>query len=350
MATILLTGGAGYIGSHTVVELVGRGYEVLLLDNFSNSSPRVLDRLQQITGRHIPCVNADIRDATALDAVFNRHVIDAVIHLAAFKAVGESCARPLLYFDNNIAGTIALLRAMQRHRIGRLIFSSSATVYGQPDACPIPEDAPLRATNPYGRSKLVVEQLIGDLTASDSSFHTATLRYFNPVGAHESGLLGEDPRGVPHGLMPFVCQVAVGREARLNIFGNDYPTVDGSGVRDYLHVVDLARAHVRALAYLQQEERSLLVNLGVGRGVSVLQLVRAFELASGRSIPLHFAPRRPGDVAECYADPTLAEHLLGWRAEYDLQRMCADAWRWQQQNPCGYDIEPISSGQTGDFL
>jgi len=333
---VLLTGGAGYIGSHTAVELVNRGYEVVLLDNFSNSSPQVLERLRQITGRDLPCVSADIRDGVTLDEVFDHHVIDVVIHFAALKAVGESCAQPLLYFDNNIAGTISLLQAMRRHQVGRLVFSSSATVYGEPDRCPIPEAAPLRVSNPYGRSKLVMEQLIADVAAADSKFHAATLRYFNPVGAHESGLIGEDPNGVPNNLMPFVCQVAVGRRPFLSVFGNDYPTRDGTGVRDYLHVVDLARAHVRAVEYLQREERNLLVNLGTGRGVSVLELVRAFEQVSGRSVPLEFMPRRAGDVAECFADPSLAEELLNWRAEYDVLRMCVDAWHWQQQNPHGY--------------
>lgn len=337
MSYILLTGGAGYIGSHTAVELAARGHQVLLLDNFCNSSPLVLQRLHRITGREIPCERADVRDAAALDALFSRYDITAVIHFAALKAVGESCADPLRYFENNIAGTITLLQAMRRHGVGRLVFSSSATVYGQPDRCPISEDAPLRVTNPYGRTKLVMEQLIADLAESDQDFAAATLRYFNPVGAHESGLIGEDPRGVPSNLMPFICQVAVGRRSQLNVFGNDYPTADGTGVRDYLHVVDLARAHVLAVESLQREKRSLLVNLGTGRGVSVLELVRAFEQASGRSIPLHFAPRRVGDVAACYADPSLAERLLGWSAEYDVLRMCLDAWRWQQLNPQGYD-------------
>ena len=333
---ILLTGGAGYIGSHTAVELLARGYNVLLLDNFCNSSPKVLDRLLTITGQEIPCIRADIRDATALDEVFVSHQIDAVIHFTALKAVGDSCTNPLHYFDNNISGTITLLQAMRRHNVGRLVFSSSATVYGQPEHCPIPESAPLQVTNPYGRTKLVMEQLIADLTAADSAFHAATLRYFNPVGAHESGLIGEDPSGIPNNLMPFICQVAVGRRPYLNVFGHDYPTRDGTGVRDYLHVVDLVRAHVLALAYLFREERSLLVNLGTGHGASVLELVQAFEQASGSPVPVKIVDRRPGDVAMCYADPTLAQKLLGWRAEYDVLRMCTDAWRWQQKNPHGY--------------
>ena len=338
MATVLLTGGAGYIGSHTAVELVERGHQVVIVDNFSNSSPVVLDRLRQIVGRDLPCERGDIRDAAFMAAVLQRHAVDAVIHFAALKAVGESCEHPLRYFDNNISGTIRLLEVMREQGVETLVFSSSATVYGQPDSCPIREDAPLRVTNPYGRTKLVMEQLINDVCTAHPQFHAAILRYFNPVGAHASGLIGEDPAGIPNNLMPYVCQVAVGRRQQLSVFGNDYPTPDGTGVRDYIHVVDLARAHVAALDYLLQEKQNLTVNLGTGRGISVLELVRAFERASGRTVPVEIAPRRPGDVAECYADPSLAHELLGWQAEYAVDRMCADAWRWQAQNPEGFKL------------
>ncbi len=337
MATVLLTGGAGYIGSHTAVELVERGHQVVLVDNFCNSSPVVLERLKRILGQELACERGDIRDSAFLSEVFKRHRVDAVIHFAALKAVGESCEQPLNYFENNISGTITLLQVMQQQQVRHLVFSSSATVYGQPDSCPIREDAPLRITNPYGRTKLVMEQLINDLCTADAEFKAAILRYFNPVGAHASGLIGEDPAGIPNNLMPFVCQVAVGKREQLNVFGNDYPTPDGTGVRDYIHVVDLARAHVSALEYLLREQQNLTVNLGTGRGISVLELVRAFEEVSGRPIPYTIAPRRPGDVAECYADPALANQLLAWKAEYDAVRMCADAWRWQEKNPAGFE-------------
>lgn len=336
MANILLTGGAGYIGSHTAVELVARGYRPYLLDNFCNSSPGVLKRLSAITGQELPCARIDVRDEVAVTTLLREARIDAVIHFAALKAVGESCADPLRYFDNNIAGTIALLKAMQRSGVKRLVFSSSATVYGDPDRVPILESAPLRVTNPYGRTKLVMEQLIQDVAGADPDFAPAILRYFNPVGAHSSGLIGENPQGVPNNLMPYVCQVATGQRPFLQVFGNDYPTCDGTGVRDYLHVVDLARAHVAALGRLLQNQTVGTLNLGTGRGVSVLELVRAFELASGREIPLRFVARRAGDVAAYYADPTQAQALLGWQAEYDIHRMCADAWRWQKENPHGY--------------
>ena len=334
---ILVTGGAGYIGCHTCVELVSRGHDVVILDNFSNSSRGVLDRLERLTGQRIAVHEADLRDAGAVREVFADGRFDAVIHFAALKAVGESCAKPLMYFENNIGGTITLLQAMQEGGVRQLVFSSSATVYGDPDRVPVREDAPLRATNPYGRTKLVMEQMLGDLCAADASFRVANLRYFNPVGAHPSGLIGEDPSGIPNNLMPFVCQVAVGRRERLQVFGNDYPTPDGTGVRDYIHVVDLARAHVDALEYLQREDRSVTVNLGTGRGNSVLELVDAFSRASGREIPYDIVPRRPGDVAAVYADPALAADLLGWRAELDLDAMCRDAWRWQSMNPNGYE-------------
>ena len=333
---VLVSGGAGYIGSHACVALAQRGHHVVIADNFANSSPAIVDRLRRLTGSAIPLHRVDIRNGHAMTELLASGGFDAVVHFAALKSVGASCERPLEYFDNNISGSICLLQAMKAARVRRLVFSSSATVYGDPAAVPIREDAPLQVTNPYGRSKLVTEQLIDDLCVSDPGFRTAKLRYFNPVGAHPSGLIGEEPNGVPNNLMPYICQVAVGRRERLRVFGNDYDTVDGTGVRDYLHVVDLARAHVDALEYLLGAERSLTVNLGTGRGVSVLELVRAFEQASGRTIPMEFVPRRAGDVAQVYADPTLAGQLLGWRAELDVAAMCRDSWRWQSMNPDGY--------------
>lgn len=333
---VLVCGGAGYIGSHTYTELVARGHEVLILDNFGNASPRVLDHLKRVTGRRPDCVTADIRDQSALHAVFKNFSADVVIHFAALKSVGESWQKPLDYFDNNISGTIMLLRVMQEFGVRRLVFSSSATVYGVPETCPIRESAPLRVTNPYGRTKLVMEELIGDLCAASSDFRAAVLRYFNPVGAHPSGLLGEDPSGPPNNLMPYVCQVAVGRRSQLSIFGNDYPTHDGTGVRDYIHVMDLARAHVDAIDYLESKDRNLTINLGTGHGYSVLDVVHAFEDVSKRKIPFELCPRRAGDVATCYADPTAAAELLGWRAQFGIERMCEDAWRWQSLFPRGY--------------
>lgn len=333
---ILVTGGAGYIGCHTCVELAQRGHRVVIADNFSNSTPFVLQRLQQVIGAPVECERVDLRYKDELATLFGRHHFDAVVHFAALKAVGDSCERPLEYFDNNIGGTINLLQAMQVAEVQCLVFSSSATVYGAPDTVPVREDAPLQVTNPYGRTKLVIEQLLADACAADARLRVANLRYFNPAGAHASGLIGEDPGGVPNNLMPFLCQVAVGRRDRLRVFGGDYPTVDGTGVRDYLHVVDLARAHVDALEYLQGGEGSLTVNLGTGRGVSVLQLVEAFERACGRAVRVEIVERRAGDVAEVYADPTLAWRLLRWRAAMDVDAMCRDAWRWQSMNPSGY--------------
>ncbi len=333
---VLVCGGAGYIGSHTCVVLAERGHEVVIADNFCNSSPVALARLEQLTGRAPDARNVDVRDAAALAALFAERRFDAVIHFAALKAVGESCEQPLAYFDNNISGTISLLRAMREAGVGRLVFSSSATVYGEPQAVPIDEDAPLSSTNPYGRTKLVMEQLIGDVCAADPGLQAISLRYFNPVGAHPSGLIGEAPSGVPNNLMPYICQVAAGKRERLQIFGGDWPTVDGTGVRDYIHVMDLARAHAHALEALEGVRGHLPLNLGVGRGISVLQLLRAFETASGREIPYRIVDRRTGDVAEVYADPVRAERLLGWRAELDVDAMCRDAWRWQSANPDGY--------------
>ena len=333
---VLLTGGAGYIGSHTAVECLSAGHDIVVVDNLSNSSAKALDRVAQIADRSLDFVEADIRDRAALKALFARHRIDAVIHFAGLKAVGESVEKPLLYYDNNIGGSIVLFEEMAAAGVRALVFSSSATVYGDPATVPITEEFPLSATNPYGRSKLFIEDMLRDVSRAEPGWKIALLRYFNPVGAHDSGLIGEDPRGIPNNLMPFVAQVAVGRREQLNVFGGDYPTPDGTGVRDYIHVVDLARGHVAALAKLADLDGVGTWNLGTGRGVSVLELVHAFEAASGRPVPYRIVERRAGDVAQCWADPSRAECELGWRAEYDLTRMCADAWRWQQGNPEGY--------------
>lgn len=335
--TILLTGATGYIASHTWLALWAAGFEVVGLDNFANSSPVVLRRLAQLGGRQPVFEQADVTDAAAVDAVFRRHRIDGTVHFAALKAVGESTQQPLAYYANNMGGLITLCRAMQQHGVKRFVFSSSATVYGDPRELPIREDAALSATNPYGQSKLMGEQILRDLGTADPAWQTATLRYFNPVGAHESGLIGEDPRGVPNNLMPYVAQVAVGRREKLSVFGSDYPTPDGTGVRDYIHVTDLAQGHVAALQRLLGHPGSFTVNLGTGRGYSVLEVVAAFVAASGSAVPYELKPRRPGDVAACYADPTLARQLLGWQAGLGLDRMCADSWRWQSMNPKGFE-------------
>ena len=333
---VLLTGGAGYIGSHTAVECLAAGHEVVVFDNLSNSSPKSLDRVVQIAGKQLAFVQGDIRDRTALRALFAEHAIDAVVHFAGLKAVGESVGKPLLYYDNNISGSVSLFEEMDAAGVKSVVFSSSATVYGDPQTVPITEDFPLSATNPYGRSKLFIEDMLRDIARADAGWNIALLRYFNPVGAHESGLIGEDPRGIPNNLMPYVAQVAVGRLPYLNIFGGDYPTPDGTGVRDYIHVVDLARGHVAALNKLHQLGGVQTWNLGTGRGVSVLDMARAFEAASGRPVPYQITSRRPGDVAQCWADTARAARDLGWCAEYDLPRMCRDTWRWQQGNPAGY--------------
>ncbi|MDQ1314548.1 MAG: UDP-glucose 4-epimerase [Pseudomonadota bacterium] len=333
---VLLTGGAGYIGSHTAVECLAAGHEVVVYDNLSNGSVKSLDRVARIAGRRATFVEGDIRDHAALRTLFADHAIDAVVHFAGLKAVGESVEKPLLYYDNNIAGSIALFEEMAAAGVKSVVFSSSATVYGDPATVPISEDFPLSATNPYGRSKLFIEEMLRDIAHADAGWNVALLRYFNPVGAHESGLIGEDPRGIPNNLMPYVAQVAVGRRPHLNVFGGDYPTPDGTGVRDYIHVVDLARGHVAALNALREPGGVRTWNLGTGRGVSVLDMVRAFEAASGKQVPYRIVARRPGDVAQCWADPSRAARDLGWRAEYDLRHMCSDAWRWQQGNPDGY--------------
>ncbi len=336
MSRFLITGGAGYIGSHTCVELIAAGHQVCIVDNLCNSKRAVLERIARISGRAPEFFEADVRDAQALDQVFGGRQFDAVVHFAGLKAVGESVAQPLRYYDNNVAGTVMLCEAMERHGVRSLVFSSSATVYGDPASLPIAETAPLSVTNPYGRSKLMVEDMLRDLVVAQPGWHVALLRYFNPIGAHESGLIGEDPAGIPNNLLPFVAQVAVGKLPRLRVFGNDYPTHDGTGVRDYIHVVDLARGHVAALDYLAGHAGVTTVNLGTGQGYSVLDVVRAFEQASGRSVPYETVARRPGDIAACYADPGLAASLLGWRAEFGIERMCADSWRWQSGNPEGY--------------
>lgn len=336
MPAILLTGGAGYIASHTAICLLEAGFEVLALDNFSNSQPQALERVAEICGRSIPFVQADIRDEAALEQVFKTHQISAVVHFAGLKAVGESTEKPLEYYDNNVAGTVTLCRVMARHGVKQLVFSSSATVYGDAQKMPICEDAPRSATNPYGQSKLMLEYILADLQASDPQWRIAVLRYFNPVGAHPSGLIGENPNGMPNNLMPFISQVAVGKRAKLSVFGDDYATPDGTGVRDYIHVMDLADGHVKALQYLQQQAGLVAVNLGTGQGYSVLQMVKAFSEINQVAVPYQIVARRPGDIGTCYADARLALQLFGWKAERDLADMVRDAWRWQQQNPDGY--------------
>ena len=336
---ILLTGGAGYIASHTGVALALAGMPYVVLDNFCNSVPAVLERMHEVGGLKPTLVQGDVRDAATLDALFARYPIQGVIHFAGLKAVGDSVAQPALYYDNNVSGSVTLIRAMQRAGVKTLVFSSSATVYGNSDASPLPESAPLAPINPYGQSKLMVEYILRDVAAANPDWRVACLRYFNPVGAHISGLLGEDPRGVPGNLMPFIGQVAVGRRPALSVFGNDYPTPDGTGVRDYIHVMDLADGHLAALRYLQGEltgRNCLMANLGTGQGISVLQMVRAFEQYTGQKVPFEVAARRAGDLASYYADPSLANRVLGWKAQRGLKEMCEDSWRWQHRNPMGY--------------
>jgi UDP-glucose 4-epimerase len=333
---ILLTGGVGYIGSHTCVELLRSGEDVVVLDNLSNGSPEALRRVEKITGKNVATIVGDVRDLGFLRSVFAQNPIDAVIHFAGLKAVGESSEKPLLYYQNNVVGTINLLDAMRDAKVRTLVFSSSATVYGNPKRLPLTEDHPLGATNPYGRTKLMIEEILRDVASSEPGWRIALLRYFNPVGAHESGLIGEDPLGTPNNLMPSVARVAVGMYPSLRIFGGDYATPDGTGVRDYIHVVDLASGHLAALAKLREQGGLLTVNLGTGKGHSVLEIVAAFAAESGKSIPYHIVERRPGDVAACYADASLAATLLGWKATRDLRQMCADTWHWQRKNPAGY--------------
>jgi UDP-glucose 4-epimerase len=333
---ILVTGGAGYIGSHTCVELLNAGFDVVVFDNFSNSKSTSLERVETITGRKLHFKQGDVRDKNALRSLFTEFQIDAVIHFAGLKAVGESVKLPLKYYDNNVAGSVALLEIMAECKVNNFVFSSSATVYDAPGDQPIREDFPLKPTNPYGQSKLMVENILRDLAISNPEWRIAILRYFNPVGAHSSGLIGEDPNGIPNNLMPFVSQVAVGRLQELSVFGNDYPTPDGTGVRDYIHVVDLAQGHLAALNALQKNQGLLTVNLGTGTGYSVLDMVKAFETASGKNIPYKVVARRAGDIAICYADPKSAKEILGWQARFDIQAMCRDTWHWQSLNPKGY--------------
>ncbi len=333
---VLVTGGAGYIGSHTCVELLDVGYVPVVFDNFSNSSPEVLARIESLTGRPLRFYQGDIRDPAALDHALMDSGASAVVHFAGLKAVGESVEQPLRYYDNNVVGTLRLLEAMGRAGVKSLVFSSSATVYGEPQSLPLTENHPLSATNPYGRTKLVIEDMLRELHHADPAWRIAILRYFNPVGAHSSGEIGEDPVGVPNNLLPYVAQVAVGRREYLNVWGADYPTHDGTGLRDYIHVVDLALGHLKALERLQTAAQCFSVNLGTGTGYSVLDIVRAFEQASGHTVPYRVGPRRAGDVAACYADPSHAAQLLGWRAERDLALMCRDAWNWQLRNPQGF--------------
>ena len=335
--TILVTGGAGFIGSHTCVELLDAGFGVVVIDNLVNSRAESLARVEQITGKPVAFYQEDARDEAALNRIFDAHEITGAIHFAALKAVGESVAKPLEYYRNNMDGLLVLLSVMRARNVKQFVFSSSATVYGVPKSSPIDESFPLSATNPYGQSKLIAEQILRDLEISDPSWRIATLRYFNPVGAHESGLIGEDPGGIPNNLMPYVAQVAVGKLDKLRVFGGDYDTPDGTGVRDYIHIVDLARGHIAALDALVEHDASFVVNLGTGQGYSVLDVVKAFEKASGKAVPYEIVARRPGDVAQCFANPAKARDVIGWQAEFGIERMCADHWRWQAQNPRGFE-------------
>ncbi|WP_415890393.1 UDP-glucose 4-epimerase GalE [Neptuniibacter sp. SY11_33] len=334
---VLVTGGAGYIGSHTVVQLLTASQDVVILDNLCNSSAVVFDRVEKITGNKPLFVEGDIRDASLLNQIFQDYDIHSVIHFAGLKAVGESVEKPMLYYQNNVEGSLNLFEAMSNAGCSNLVFSSSATVYGDPHTVPILEHFPLSATNPYGQSKLMVENILRDLSVSDPRWQIALLRYFNPVGAHESGLIGEDPSGIPNNLMPYVAQVAVGKRDKLSVFGGDYPTHDGTGVRDYIHVEDLADAHLKALSVLQEGHGCKPYNIGTGNGYSVLEVVKAFAEASSQDVPYEIDERRPGDIAECYADPTFSEKALGWEAQHDLKRMVEDHWRWQSKNPNGYE-------------
>ncbi|MDQ1909834.1 UDP-glucose 4-epimerase GalE [Paenibacillus sp. GD4] len=334
---ILITGGAGYIGSHTCVELLEAGYDIIVADNFINSKMEAMHRVREITGKDFPVYNVDLLHREGVEKVFAENGIEAVIHFAGLKAVGESVRQPLRYYHNNITGTLILAETMAASGVKKLVFSSSATVYGMPERVPIAEDFPLGATNPYGRTKLMIEEILRDLYVSDPEWSISLLRYFNPIGAHRSGLIGEDPNGIPNNLMPYITQVAIGKLEKLGVFGNDYPTVDGTGVRDYIHVVDLAIGHVRAVEKVLGGRGVNAYNLGTGRGYSVLEMVKAFEKASGRKVPYAIGPRRPGDIAVCYADPVKAKEELGWTATRGIEEMCVDSWRWQSRNPKGYE-------------
>ena len=334
---VLVTGGAGYIGSHTVVELLNIGKEVIIVDDLSNSSEKVLDRIEEITGKEPKFYKVNILDQINFEKVFQENKIDSVIHFAGFKAVGESVAKPLEYYTNNLVNTLVVLNMMKKYGVHNFVFSSSATVYGDPHTCPILENFPLSTTNPYGSTKLMIENMLRDIAKADSTLNIAILRYFNPVGAHESGKIGEEPNGIPNNLMPYITKVAIGKLQMLSVYGNDYPTHDGTGVRDYIHVVDLALGHLKALEKLETNPGLVTYNLGTGKGYSVLDMVKAFSKACGHEIPYKIVDRRPGDVAMCYADATKAKNELGWEAKYDLDRMCADSWRWQSNNPNGYN-------------
>ena len=338
---VLVTGGAGYIGSHTVVELLEDGKEVVIVDNFSNSCPVVLDRIKEITNKDFKFYELDTTDEDALEVVFKENNIDSVIHFAAYKAVGESVAKPLEYYKNNLGNTLTVLTLMKKYGVKKFVFSSSATVYGDPHTCPITEDFPLSTTNPYGATKLMIEDMLRDICKADPDFNVAILRYFNPVGAHKSGRIGEDPNDIPNNLMPYISQVAVGKLEQLSVFGDDYNTPDGTGVRDYIHVVDLAQGHLKALDKLESLPGLVTYNLGTGNGYSVLDMVKAFSEASGKEVAYKIVDRRPGDVAMCYADCSKANEELGWSAKYDVNDMCRDTWRWQSKNPMGYVVEEL---------
>lgn len=336
--SILVTGGAGYIGSHTCVELLDSGYEVVVADNLCNSNKKAIDRIEKITGKKVKFYECDIRDKDGLNKIFDNEEIDSVIHFAGLKAVGESVSKPLEYYDNNVNGTLCLCDVMRNHNVKSIVFSSSATVYGDPHTVPIKEDFPLSVTNPYGRTKLMIEEILQDFYVADNSWKIILLRYFNPIGAHKSGLIGEDPKGIPNNLVPYVSQVAIGRLECLGVFGNDYDTHDGTGVRDYIHVVDLADGHVKAIEKIDKIDNGVLIyNLGTGNGYSVLDVVKAFEKACGKQIKYEIKPRRPGDIATCYADATKALNELNWKAEKNIEDMCADTWKWQTLNPNGYE-------------
>ena len=334
---VLLTGGAGYIGTHTCIELINAGHTVVVADNFSNSSPKAIERVEEITGKKIPLYNIDVCDVEALDKLFAENKIDAVIHFAGLKAVGESCEIPVAYYRNNLDSTLALLEVMKKYSVANFVFSSSATVYGIPKSVPLVETMPTGCTNPYGWTKLMNEQILTDAAKADSNLSVVLLRYFNPIGAHESGRIGENPNGIPNNLMPYITQVAVGKLKELGVFGDDYDTPDGTGVRDYIHVVDLAVGHVKALKKIEENAGLCIYNLGTGHGYSVLDIVKNFEAATGVKIPYTIKPRRPGDIATCYCDPSKAKRELGWEAQYGIKEMCADSWRWQKNNPNGYD-------------
>ena len=336
--TILVTGGAGFIASHTNVELLEEGYDVIVMDNLCNSSKKSIERVEQITGKKIKFYEADMRNLQELEKIFSENKIDVIIHFAGLKAVGESCEKPYEYYDNNITGTLNIIHMMKKYDVKKIVFSSSATVYGEPESVPITENSKVGGvTNPYGRTKFMLEEILKDIQSADNSFDVALLRYFNPIGAHESGLIGEAPNGIPNNLLPYVAKVAIGKLEKVNVFGDDYPTPDGTGVRDYIHVVDLAKGHVCAVKKLMEHPGLVIYNLGTGIGYSVLDVIRSFEKACGKEIPYVIAPRRAGDIPTCYSDPSKAERELGWKAQYGIDKMCEDAWRWQSMNPNGYD-------------